>query len=611
MISNYKNENGITLISLITMIIVIIILASVATYAGLSTKKSAEHFNAVQQLKLMQREVNSMYQEYKDGNNDILKYGDEITSTIKTAQDENVETLSSNALDSLAVDEGERSNYRYFSQDYIKNTLNIDGITKDFLINMKKRSVILLKGIQKDGSTYYALSQIQNAGYNVEFEGEDEENDSNDTDNIKKQETINVCKPKVSGKEMIPVVWNEGTLSWVKADVTWNDENNEWEQGDSELKWYDYNTESKRWANIVTVEEEGTFSREYYKQAQAGTEILMKDITCMYVWIPRFENKNTYYTDSTYATTSDSKTIYVNSDVKFLGKEDTPDEGYEINSAFSYKDNSNNINNIEGFWIGKFEASNYTSNTPSSNIGENYGGPGEGNTINNAKYIKIKPNVTSWRNFSIGTLDETIEVINNDRKTVYGLGDTSEIGLVTTDMWDAVATLAQSEYGNRVDKQNNNIYGNFYQQGDSKKVGTTLVSYYTTLTGIVCEKDENNYSDEESNNSIRYLITTERSENTGHIKINNNYNYYEYWTENGKKGSTSSNVYGIYDMVGGAGEYTVSNTESSDDKYCARGGRFFDLKESDREQTNIFSSASVAKTQKYRAYSFRTALVIK
>lgn len=610
MINNYRNEKGVTLIALMTVIIVIIILASVATYAGKSTKKSAEYFSAVQQLKLMQTEVNSMYQKYKDGNAEILNYGEEITSSIKTAKNENVENLSKKSFESLSIDEEERNNYRYFCQEYIKNTLNIQGITSDFLVNIEKRDVILLKGAEREGTTYYALSQIKNSSYNVVYEGEDEdEQEDNNMNNIDENETINACKPKVSGKEMIPIVWNEGTLSWVKADVTWNETDGQWEQFDSDLKWYDYSKESKRWANIATVEKEGTFSREYYEQAQAGTEVLMSDITCMYVWIPRFENKNTYYTDSTYETISDTSTIYVNSDVKFLGKDDNKDDEYEVNRAFSYNDDLGNTINIAGFWMGKFEASNYTSNTPSSNIGKNYGGPDEGTTLDNAEFIKIRPNVTSWRYFSAETLEGTIDVVNNNKEEVYGLGSLSEIGLVTTDMWDAVATLAQSEYGNRVDKENNNVYGNFYYQGDGLKRETTVTCYYTTLTGMVCKKDENDYSsDEEAGNDIRYLITTEREENTGHVKINNKYNYYEYWTENGNKGSTSSNVYGIFDMVGGAGEYNVD----SDGKYYSRGGRFYDLKAPDSEMTNIFySSSEIKKTTLFRAYSFRTALVIK
>ena len=102
MINNYRNEKGVTLVALMTVIIVIIILASVATYAGKSTKKSAEYFSAVQQLKLMQTEVNSMYQEFKDGNGEILNYGEEITSSIKTAKNENVENLSKKSFESLS-----------------------------------------------------------------------------------------------------------------------------------------------------------------------------------------------------------------------------------------------------------------------------------------------------------------------------------------------------------------------------------------------------------------------------------------------------------------------------------------------------------------------------
>ena len=624
MIYNYKNEKGITLIALITTIIITLIIASVATVTGISTVKQTKYASAVSELKTMQYEVNAMYQKYKNGDEEVLNYGEEITPSTQNDKNESVQTLSNQAFNKLSIDGQERNSYRYFSKDYLENDLDISGITDDFLINIKKRNVILLKGIKYEDETYYALSQLENVGYNVEFEDENEEQseqerDNIDTNNKEIEEKTDVCMPKVSGKEMIPVVWNQGTLSWVKADVTWNDEKNVWEQSESDLKWYDYSKNSKKWANIVTVEEKGFYTRQYYEQAQAGTEILMKDITSMYVWIPRYEYKNTYYTDDTYKEISAEETIYVESDVKFIGKDQETDDGYKVNSAFSYMDGSNNTINIEGFWIAKFEASNYNSKTPTSNIGANYGGSSTEPIVENPEnvtenYLTIKPNVTSWRfDSQSGTVDYINQIIQvsssdisndgNEEKDIYGLESSAEIGLLTTEMWEVVAILAQSEYGNRVDETNNKVYGNFYYQGD----GTENICYYTTLTGIVTQRDENDYS-EITDGDITHLVTSKKEENTGHIKINDKYSYYEYWTDIGKKGSTSSNEYGIFDMVGGAAEYTMDSMGD----YYIRGGSFWNISESTKEAANIFYKVKFDEINDInRTYSFRTGLVIK
>ena len=69
-------------------------------------------------------------------------------------------------------DIGELTDYRYFSKEYIKDTLDIEGIDNDFIINIKTRTVILLYGVEKDQRIYYALCEIENEQYNVNYEEE-------------------------------------------------------------------------------------------------------------------------------------------------------------------------------------------------------------------------------------------------------------------------------------------------------------------------------------------------------------------------------------------------------------------------------------------------------
>lgn len=592
MINNSRGEKGITLIALMVTIIVTIIIASIATVTGLSTAKKTRYYEAVAEMKTMQYEVNDLYEKYKNGNEDILNYGQDIQSS-KTADNESVQSLSQKAFSDLSItSEEEKAGYRYYSIDYIKSTLNVSGISYDFLVNVEKRNVILLKGVTNDGVTYYALSQIDDSPYNVEYNG--------DTQVLDPTETAyedNVGTPQVSGKEMIPVVWKEGTLSWVKADVNWNEEEKIWEQNDSDLKWYDYSAENKKWANVVTVEEAGKYSREYYMQAKSGTEILMSDITAMYVWIPRYEYKNTYYTDDTYGQESTEETIYVKSDVRFLGGNDDLQDGYTVSNAFSYVDDSNNTVNLEGFWIGKFESSNYTSKTSSANIGTNYGG-----NVSSTN-VTIKPNVTSWRKISVSDATNYCTQITSE-SNIHGMngqsaktGRTAETGLITNDMWNAVSNLAQSKFGNMQNESQDGIYSNSYYQGD----GTQDICYYTTQTGIAGDL-ANDYTS--ISGGITSLVKTKKEENTGLITINSTYKYYEYWTKVGQNASTTANVYGAFDMVGGAAEYA----SDSSGKYYVRGGSFFD------EGINIFSSAELSTedaTSGKEFYAFRVGLVVK
>ena len=62
-----KQNKGITMISLVVTVIVLMILASITTYSGISTAKESRYYNAVHQMKVMQSEVNSWYENQKDG----------------------------------------------------------------------------------------------------------------------------------------------------------------------------------------------------------------------------------------------------------------------------------------------------------------------------------------------------------------------------------------------------------------------------------------------------------------------------------------------------------------------------------------------------------------
>ena len=51
--------------------------------------------------------------------------------------------------------------YRYFDKE-ILNELGINYSDNEYLVDLKKRIVISTKAFEKDGKTYYTLSQIKN-----------------------------------------------------------------------------------------------------------------------------------------------------------------------------------------------------------------------------------------------------------------------------------------------------------------------------------------------------------------------------------------------------------------------------------------------------------------
>ncbi len=161
-----KNKKGITLISLVITVIVLAILASIATYSGVSVIKSSKFTSFTTELKIMQTQVNSIYQEDANG-----EYGEQI-------QEGEIKKQAQKVFEELARDEetgiqsaNEFENYRYWSKDYIKNNLKIEGVEQDFFVNLSKRTIVSYNGLNYEGKTYYMLSQLPDGLYNVEYEG--------------------------------------------------------------------------------------------------------------------------------------------------------------------------------------------------------------------------------------------------------------------------------------------------------------------------------------------------------------------------------------------------------------------------------------------------------
>lgn len=75
-----ENRKGITLITLVITIVVILILASIATYSGIEVIKFSKLTAFTTEMKIMQTQVNELYQRYKDGDNTVLDLGKDLDS---------------------------------------------------------------------------------------------------------------------------------------------------------------------------------------------------------------------------------------------------------------------------------------------------------------------------------------------------------------------------------------------------------------------------------------------------------------------------------------------------------------------------------------------------
>lgn len=150
-----ENKKGITLVSLIITIIVLLILASIATYSGINVINSSKLTAFTTELKIMQTQVNAIYQE-----DSTKELGDALTGNIYD-QAEIVFTESESGITS-------QDGYRYWSNALIKE-LGIEGVEQDFFVNLETRSVVSYQGFQYEGKTYYTLEQLPDGLYNVEY----------------------------------------------------------------------------------------------------------------------------------------------------------------------------------------------------------------------------------------------------------------------------------------------------------------------------------------------------------------------------------------------------------------------------------------------------------
>ena len=270
---------------------------------------------------------------------------------------------------------------------------------------------------------------------------------------------------------MIAVYYDEISEVWKKADST---------NMKKDYQWYDYS--NKMWANSITVTEA---SRTTYLNASPGTEIAMEDILTMQVWIPRYKYKVwNYNSDGTVTSEPQEIEIVFESGASSTGDITCTDSISGTDGAKSESCKINNVectdstcNNkyythpaftfgeeeIEGFWIGKFELTGTISN------------------------ITTKPDLSSIRDQRVGDFETNIMAMN-DSGNQYGFNTSTDTHMIKNMEWGAVAYLSHSKYGTctsetctEIGINNNSSYITGCGASAGSSESTTCNSYETEL----------------------------------------------------------------------------------------------------------------------------------
>ena len=527
-----NDAKGITLVSLAITIAVLLILASVATYSGVNILRQSKLNKFTTEMKLMQTEVNDLYDRYKNGE-DVLSLGKDLTE-----QEEQVNKVFTNEASGIIDTTG----YRYYDKETLDN-LAIDGVDGEFFVNVQKRSVVSYEGIKYEGVTYYTLAQLPNGLYNVDYDDKNTEKPTFDVattvnndkytitvSNIQYNGYIEKWQVKYqkegqadwltsedlsfqvesSGKYSVMLVNGDiesdpVTVSLVAFDGSWNDDkgiNMPVIKENMELVKYD--AESKTWVpdedgssiNYVA----GTGTNDNNQSQWANAIVTIDDVESYFVWIPRFE----------YKIDNNNKTI----EVKFIPTSKTDaDDGYKIHPAFTTNlDNGGWTSELPGIWVGKYETARSDS---------------KGKTQGSSTKIKVQPGVTSLRNITIGDMYTYARAYSDDLNS----------HMLKNSEWGAIAYLTYSQYGRN---------------------GTQL----------------------------------DVNENSNYITANGDIE------ENANQSSTG-NVYGIYDLSGGASEYVASYYNgSTSDILINAGSSFANSRRASTEYATAYSGTEISTDYK-------------
>ena len=458
-----KNEIGITLIALVITIIVLLILAgiSIATLTG---------------------------------ENGILIQAQNAKEQTEIANEKEI-------IEIAAVGAMEEDNWGYITKENLKTELDKQISGK---YEMPEGDEIIVT--YKDSKRSYLVDSNGNV-IEYEYKTPVEQPEKGGATFARKVGTTDVVflsgtsynegeanEPLLDSNTMIPIKHN-GT-NWV---VTTADDED----------WYNYDTEERKWANVMLTDGK-------YKVGDLQPEDIIpeEDLGSMFVWIPRYAYKISYF------NSEDDKKAYVQNredKSKIIGYSDargivdtsgkvpsdiTEDQITSIAVGDNYRPHPVFEEDVTkggwgkkttGIWVGKFE----TTTTRSTN-GTNM----------------ILPNKTSQRSLNVS------EMFSKSQEIGTTLNMTLDSHMMKNMEWGATAYLAESQYGR-----------------NGTEVSVNQCSDFITGTGRGVDGTDPIYNSTYTSSSI-----------TPEQKYNGNI---------GMLSSTTGNIYGIYDMSGGAYEYVM------------------------------------------------------
>ncbi len=328
------------------------------------------------------------------------------------------------------------------------------------------------------------------------------------------EEILNGADP-VLASGMIPVtIADDGTVSTANTTQEW------------------YNYTDKEWANAVLVKSTGTTnSRTYYEEKVANNEVVTipeDDILAYYVWIPKYSYQMN--------ETEEAISISFNS---------TP-SGYIDHPAFTFESNQ------LGMWVGKFE----TGHTSSMSCTDE--------DCAKADSLIIKPNVQALRYNKVSSFFYGARSMERSENPFGLISSEVDTHMMKNSEWGAVAYLSHSVYGINGEIYINNSLG-YYTGRSGGNVGGSQ-------NALATQFNDSSLSTSINYNRYGYYTWTglplDTSGNLGTVTSNSERTL-------GTMASTTGNVYGVYDMSGGAFEYVMGYYTGANSNYASDSDTYF------------------------------------
>ena len=490
-----------------------------------------------------------------------------------------------------------KDDFKFYSNDLLQK-LGVEGTKQGFFVNIKQRKVISEKGLKYKNKMYYTLDELPDGFYNVEYEDKNTESpqignietmslDANSwkfivsdikyggyvnkgqvfykkdgAENWEKTESdyFVVSEPGKYDVKVVDVAGNESEIQ--KKETNPADSPECWEKiyNPEPLQWYSYGNsnvnEPKLKGNMTPIRYIGVVA-EGANTTNNWANAITADGS-MWVWIPRYAYKITYYTDSNYTTTTINKTQYGKIDVAFVKYENgqnmflnstdsgeiTSDptevgagtEKWLVHPAF-INDSSNNFANggwdreLSGIWVGKFEATGTKTKDSDGNVTE--------------ATISVMPGVSALRDMKIKDQFKYAKLATfGESVSAENLGS----HMAKNSEWGATVYLAYSKYGT-----------NGYDVGKNSSS-----SNYTGGTNTQTNIYSTNYGQSTTNNP--YGVYDLRGGSWEYVASYVNYGSSSSDLTNG--GTTSGDLYGSGDEQSTSTKYktvyTASGTSESD-----------------------------------------------